>query len=128
MRSRIWRPLSALVIGSLAAACVPPPSTAGSFRIEAETFTSSGDGGGYPVEDVACSGASGGRGVKGVDSPGDWVSWRHEFTARTCFVDSLRSQGQSGFARTYAVLYVPDSPVTTSAIDTTTTPAGAGIG
>ena len=99
-----------------------------SFRLEAETYEMSGSAGGADVQAIACSGASGGLGVKGVDSPGDWMAWRHEFTTRTCFTDSLRSQGQAGFARNFVVLYEPDAPVTTSGGDTTMTIAGAGIG
>lgn len=99
-----------------------------SFRLEAETYEASGNAGGADVEAVACSGAYGGLGVKGVDSPGDWMAWRHEFTTQTCFTDSLRSQGQVGFARNFVVLYEPDPPATTSSGDTTMTIAGGGIG
>ena len=101
---------------------------ADSFRLEAETYATWGNSGGYDVQAIACSGASNGLGVKGVDSPGDWMAWRHEFTTRTCFTDSLRSQGQAGFARNYVVLYEPEPPATTSSGDTTRTVAGGGIG
>jgi hypothetical protein len=117
-----------LGISALATSGPLSQALADSFRLEAETFTNSGNAGGAGVEAVACSGASNGRGVKGVDSPGDWMAWRHEFTTRTCFTDSLRSQGQAGFARDYAVLYEPDFPATTSSGDTTLTATGAGIG
>lgn len=112
----------------LASAGALAPARAESFRLEAESYTLFGNTGGYDVEAVSCSGAFGGLGVKGVDMPGDWMAWRHQFTVRTCFTDSLRSQGQAGFARNYVVLYEPDEPTSTSSGDTTLTVAGAGIG
>jgi hypothetical protein len=111
-----------LIVGS------PSPASGDSIRFQAENFTMSGDGGGYAPQSVPCSGASNGLGVAGVDTPGDWIAWRYQFTTRTCFVDSLRSQGQSGFARNFVVRYTPDAPVITAGADTTMSVAGAGIG
>jgi hypothetical protein len=117
-------------LGVSALAASGPFSTvrADSFRLEAETYATWGNSGGFEVQAVECSGASNGLGVKGVDSPGDWMALRHEFTTKTCFTDSLRSQGQAGLARNYIVLYEPDPPVLTSSGDTTLTVAGGGIG
>lgn len=115
-------------LASIAACGALAPAWAESLRLEAETYVLSGNTGGYDVEAVACSGAFGGLGVKGVDMPGDWMAWRHEFTTRTCFSDSLRSQGQPGFARNYVILYEPDPPATTSSGDTTLTAVGGGLG
>jgi hypothetical protein len=105
------------------------PARSESLRLEAEAITSSGNpGGGGSIAVVTCSGASNGWGVSGCDSPGDWIAWRHEFLVKSCFSDSLRSQGDLNFARNFAVLYIPDPPVTTDAADTTTSLPGAGIG
>lgn len=99
-----------------------------SFRLEADMYQQAGDMGGSPIHRVACGGAFNGYGVDGMDVPGDWISWTINVGERTCFVDSLRSQGATGYQRQFAIIYTPDPPATTATGDTTMTIPGDGIG
>jgi hypothetical protein len=74
------------------------------LTIEAESLVGSFNAGGDDIYTIACSGASGGMAVEGVDTAGDWIEIMVTIPDTYVYVDSLRSAGllnlQSHFALT----------------------------
>jgi hypothetical protein len=82
--------------------------------VEAEDFVASHNEGGAVIQWVACTAASGGKALEGLDYPGDWIEltlviWNGSFT------DSIRSAG------------LPDSASTLRSLVSGAGPAGGDL-
>jgi len=95
------------------------------LRIEAETMTASYNISGLDIAVRGCSAASGGQAVDGLDIEGEWIQIPLELTEGMCFTDSLRSAGDVGSIRSFAIHIEANSSVW--AADTVTTIPGSGI-
>jgi len=118
--------LSSIALAALLGLALPPQATA-EFRIEAEDCTAWGDLGGVSIFVGHCWGASGGKAVKGMDYPGDWITIPVTLGENTCLSDSLQDRGQLDLVRDYAVYWIPDPPATTASADTSSSPPGSGV-
>jgi len=118
--------LSSIALAALLGLALPHQATA-EFRIEAEDCTAWGDLGGVPIVVGHCGGAFGGKAVKGMDYPGDWITIPVTLGENTCLSDSLRNRGQLDLVRDYAVYWIPDPPATTASADTSSSPPGSGV-
>jgi hypothetical protein len=103
------------------------PASAYVLSLEADGFMDSYDSGGRPVEDVDCSGASGGKALEGIDLAGEWISWDVTVDQQAEVRGRVRSAGEAGAVRGYtlSVWYEDGSEMVLS--QTVTTPAGTGI-
>jgi hypothetical protein len=64
--------------------------------VEAENYVASYNTGGIGIQIVACSGASGGYAVEGVDVPGEWIEIPVTVPEIYGYADTLRSAGETG--------------------------------
>jgi hypothetical protein len=108
---------------------LPVASSGTSQRIEAESFYSSGQIAdcGMAIGVVACSEASGGYGVDGVDCNGEWIKLHLSLTSRAVFFTALRSAGAIGYVRTFRVDYLSEPLETPVASVTLVTVPGSGV-
>ena len=99
------------------------------IHVEAETYFNYGqiDGCGYDITRHACSGASGGYGVDGVDCDGEWIEF--QVTTETfAYQVGLRSAGEVGLVRTFRFDFMRDDAHQTRVGSITlVTPPGSGV-
>ena len=74
-----------------------------------------------------CNGALRGFAVNGIDAYGEYIDLTLRLTQDVSFTDSLRSAGEAGFVRQYAVLFLDSFDETVVAADTLTTIPGLGL-
>ena len=127
------RPVASLIttatcaILALGLAGAPGPLRAETLTIEAEAYSGSSDVGGDPIHVTSCTGASGGLAVDGLDTAGEALAWQFELDREFSFIDSLRTAGDSGSVRVFAVGFTPEWIGDPLPVDTETT-EGSGIG
>jgi len=97
------------------------------IRLEAEDMTASHNIGGFAIEVTGCGAASGFLAVDGLDVDGEWLRLRFTLNAAFCFVDSVRSAGDPGLVREFALSLDPVPSGESGAPDTLTTVPGSGI-
>lgn len=113
--------LTALLLGITAVAASQ------TIRIEAEEVYSASDLGGLGVVVRACSAASEGMAVDGLDRVGEWIKIHVELETGICFAEAIRSAGSTSTVRTFAVLFHDVSTGMLWSADTLVTPPGSGI-
>jgi len=97
------------------------------LRLEAENYIDSYNISGGDVYIRACSAASEGYAVDGLDREGEWIQLALELSEGFCFVDSVRSAGSLGTIRRYSIHFESTSPAYLWAADSVTTVPGSGI-
>ena len=90
------------VLGAAAVACA--------ITIEAESLVGSFNAGGDDIYVVACSGASGGQAVEGVDTAGDWIEMMVTVADTYGYADSLRSAGLLNLQSNFALIIFGAAP------------------
>ncbi len=107
----------------------PVTSSGTTQRIEAESFYSNGQIAdcGMAIGVVACSEASGGYGVDGVDCDGEWIKLHLSLSSRAVFLTALRSAGAIGYVRTFRMDYLSEPLETPVASVTLVTVPGSGV-
>lgn len=99
----------------------------GEARLEAEDYAAKQDYGGIPIQIHACNSSSQGLAVDGLDLGSEWIAWDISLSARSCFVDSLRSAGAVKQVRTYrtTIERLPSGEIVDA--DTVVTRPGSGF-
>ena len=97
------------------------------ITVEAENLVGSFNAGGDDIYVIACSGASGGMAVEGVDTAGDWIEIMVAVTDTYGYADSLRSAGNLNQQSNLALTIFGGAP---GGADVTSDyhPIGLGIG
>ncbi len=73
-----------LALGLLVLVTIPAAGAL-SVLVEAESYTDGYDMGGASIMSVACSGASGGLAVDGLDIPGEWIEVKATIPTEACY-------------------------------------------
>ncbi len=73
-----------LAIGLLALATVPAAGAL-SVLVEAESYTDGYDMGGASIKSIACTSASGGLAVDGLDISGEWIEVKATIPDEACY-------------------------------------------
>jgi len=95
------------------------PARGTTIRVEAETYYAFNQvaGCGYPVVRWACSQASGGYAVEGIDCDGEWIKIHLSMSSRLTFYTALRSAGEEGYVRHFGIRYSFDNTEETPLAD-----------
>ncbi len=80
-----------LTLGLLALATVPAAGAL-SVLVEAESYTDGYDMGGASIMSIACTSASGGLAVDGLDIPGEWIEVKATVPDEACYELALGYQ------------------------------------
>jgi hypothetical protein len=82
-----------LVLALIALLAAPGARAQTVVDVEAEDYTSADNIGGYDIQSVICSGASGGMAADGIDIVGEWIQLLVPFPKAGCYRIEVAFQG-----------------------------------